>query len=990
MSDETLSATELVEAILREPHIPRATYRFQFNQQFTFQDALSLVDYVHELGISDIYTSPLFRPRSGSTHGYDVVNYNELNPALGTDEDFEELVAALHEREMGLLLDVVPNHMGVDTDNAWWMDVLKHGPSSVYAHYFDINWKPVNRALDNKVMLPVLGDHFGVVLESGAFELVYWHGDFYLHYYEHQFPITPHTYEDILTRAHKELVEAGVDEPTEMELLSIITALQHLPPYATDDEQELITLRREQTIARWRILGLWDRHEGFRNALALALGKINGTPGEPSSFNVLDDILNRQPYRLSYWRVAADEINYRRFFDINDLAAIRIEELDVFEDTHRTVLRWLAEGKVTGLRLDHPDGLWDPPAYFARVQVAYLMRKLAQQMDDSEAELEQVQEVIQDMVLEEGASHWPVYVVAEKILSETEPLPYTWAVYGTTGYDFMMAVNNLFVAGENEAAFDALYEDFTGEMLPFAELTDMTQKKIMADSLASELEARSAELARIVEGNRLYRGFTQNSLSRAMGEIIANLSIYRTYITGPHTASERDRHYITEAVETAKRNNPGMPQSIFDFLRETLLLENIIDFTASQQQALKEFVMKFQQITGPVMAKSVEDTAFYIYNRLVSLNEVGGHPEQFGLDTGFFHRHNANKAFPHTMLSTSTHDTKRSEDVRARINILSEIPNAWRDAIQRWSEINIDAKTEVNEELAPAPNDEYLIYQTLIGAFPYTEEELNSFKGRVIAYMHKAINEAKVRSNWVNPNDAYAEAIAHFVTTALDDPVFREAFDPFQQRVAFYGHFNSLAQTLLKLTVPGVPDIYQGNELWDYSLVDPDNRRPVDYEKRRTMLTEMKALAEDDLPGLLADMLENIETGMVKLFVSHRVLDFRREHWMLFRDGDYVPVEVEGVKAKHVVAFLRRTDDEAILVVVPRLVVGLTEGREVVPAGRGVWRQTNLLLPAEYQGVQLGNIFTGADVVPVVEDGQVVLPVAELLEEFPVGVLQIG
>jgi (1->4)-alpha-D-glucan 1-alpha-D-glucosylmutase len=893
----SLSAKEALAQIFKQPHVPQATYRLQFGPAFTFEDALDLVDYLAALGISDLYASPLYKPRSNSTHGYDTVDYNQFNLRLGTEEDFDALADALRARDMSILLDIVPNHMGVNTENEWWMDVLKHGPSSVYADYFDIDWRPRNRALDDRVLLPVLGDHYGRILEAGEFELVYWHGDFYLHYYEHQFPITPESYAHILPHVHAQLLKLPHEDWVEMELSSVITALEHMPPFTSQDATALEIRRREQVIVRWRLLGLFDKSEAFRAALQEALDILNGTPGEPDSFDELDRILSQQPYYLAYWRVASDEINYRRFFDINDMAAIRIEDPAVFAATHRLTLRLLAAGKIGGLRIDHPDGLWSPHMYFLRLQEAYVLARLEYittlPLEDPALVTEQLATLARSSA---QPARWPLYVLAEKILSETEPLPYSWAVYGTTGYDFLNVTNNLFVDATNETAFDELYSAFIDNNMPFHDLTDYTKKLVMSQSLTSEIDARSLQLARVVEQNRRYRGFTRNSLAFAMSEIIAAMSIYRTYITGRDEVSERDRHYLELAVETAKQQNQFTPSSVFDFLRDTILKENWADFTPEQRRELNNFVMKFQQITGPVMAKSVEDTAFYVYNRLVSLNEVGGHPDQFGIRPDDFHRHNAEKTFPYTMLSSSTHDTKRSEDVRARINVLSEIPNEWAAMLEGWHAHNAGAKTQVEGELAPSRNDEYLLYQTLLGAYePHADRA--TFRDRIIAYMHKAINEAKTHSNWINPNDAYARAIAGFVSHILDDDEFMEEFETFQQRVAFYGRLNALAQTTLKLTSPGVPDIYQGNELWDYSLVDPDNRRPVDFDRRRELLAAIQAREATDRAQLARDLVTEMASGAIKLYLIYRVLNYRQEHRQLFEASRYHPLAINGAKA---------------------------------------------------------------------------------------------
>jgi (1->4)-alpha-D-glucan 1-alpha-D-glucosylmutase len=992
MTDPRTQVDTLIDDIMADTRIPLATYRVQFHpDHMTFQKAQEIVPYLNTLGISNLYASPVFKPRKESTHGYDIVDYNQFNARLGTEDDFNTLSDTLNDHDMSLLLDIVPNHMGASTENDWWQDVLKHGPASIYAHYFDIDWRPVNRALDDKVLLPVLGDHYGRVLEAGELELVYWHGDFYLHYYEHQFPLTPETYVEILRPVHDELTAIKHDKDVEQELLSIITALEHLPHYRTRDDAQLTTRRREQHVIRRRLLHLWDNFESFQQAVSSALETLNGSPDDPQSFNTLDAILNRQPYRLSYWRVAADEINYRRFFDINDMAAIRIEAPDVFMDTHRLTLRLLAEGRLTGLRVDHSDGLWNPRAYFMRLQEEYIFARLEADTGNDFRNQAIVRDRLEALTQRhpDEAAPWPLYIVTEKILSETEPLPYTWAVYGTTGYDFMTAANNLLVNPDAEEAFDEVYADFIGRDIDFDALTDRTKRLIMDESLTSEIDARSAELARIVEQNRRYRGFTRNSIAFAMKEFIVALPIYRTYITGPADVSDRDRYYIDTAIDHARKHNPLTPESVFDFLRDTLLMANIRDFDEHRRAALREFVQKFQQITGPVMAKSVEDTAFYIYNRLVALNEVGGHPDQFGISTDLFHKQYTDRDFSYAMLSTSTHDTKRSEDVRARLAVLSEMPGLWRDKLHEWAELNASAKTRVQDDPAPSRNDEYLLYQTLIGAYqPQDSDDLNTFEKRIVRYMKKALNEAKVHSNWVNPNPPYQEATADFVHALLHNDAFMQSFEPFQRDVSFFGWINSLTQTLLKLTVPGVPDIYQGNELWDYSLVDPDNRRPVDYETRQQLLDDIQAQEDENRLQLAQHLTQTLDSGAIKLYTTYRALILRREMPDVFLDGAYIPVEAEGEKSGHVCAFVRQTDETALLTVVPRLPYRLLQGQTRLPVGSDVWGDTHLLLPEDLNAASLENLFTG-ETFPVEAHLRTPVRLSEALDIFPVGLLRI-
>jgi (1->4)-alpha-D-glucan 1-alpha-D-glucosylmutase len=980
-----LEIESIVQEILSQRCIPGATYRLQFNEHFTFRDAYALVPYLRELGITHCYASPLFASRQGSTHGYDVVNYNQLNPALGTEADFEALVGRLQEHGMGLIIDVVPNHMGIGPNNAWWMDVLENGPTSAYARYFDINWRPAKRELENKVLLPILEDHYGKVLEAGRLRLGYEDGRFSLYYYETRLPVAMST---CLKGVQQwcgflsEHLPAGHDAVMEME--SLVRTLRHLPSYTDFEPQQIEERQREQVIIQRRLNSLYSAYQEVRDALEATLGLYNGVPGDAESFDLLDALIVQQPYRLAYWRVAADEINYRRFFDINDMAAVRTEFPDVFDQTHQFLFRLLGEGKVSGVRVDHPDGLYNPQGYFQQLQEGYIRAKAERQPASQEVKNAVVGYMAAQLRrVEQMQASWPLYVVAEKILSEIEPLPADWAVYGTTGYDFMTAVNGIYVNRDNVHAFDQLYGDFIGHSFNYHELVYRMKKLIMTHVLASEIHSRAQQLSRIVERNRCVRNFTLNGLVSALTEVVACMSIYRTYITKPGEISARDRYYLETAVNEAKRRNSRTPTAIFDFVRDTLLLQNLYDFAEYERGDVIEFVMQFQQITGPVMAKSVEDTTFYIFNRLVSLNEVGGNPEQFGIGVDDFHQHNAwrREHWPHTMLSLSTHDTKRSGDLRARLNVLSEMPDEWAAAIQRWATMNERFKMEVDGELTPDRNDEYLLYQAMLGAWPLdmqTEEESAVFEKRIQGYMHKAGNEAKVHTNWANPNEAYGAAIANFIERIFHSEQFVEDMGKFAARLAYFGQWNSLSQTLLELTSPGVPDIYQGSELWDFSLVDPDNRRPIDYAHRADLLRELKSVWDGDWAALVSDLLANTSDGRIKLYLIAAALQFRREHISVFDEGAYMPLYAEGEKANHLCAFSRTTKDEAIVVITPVLVNGLTDGEQRPPMGE-VWGDTQLHIDdGEYLHVFSGEKF-------MVKGGALLL--TDALKNFPVALL---
>ncbi len=1002
---EQIIPTLVAESFTRK-RVPSATYRLQFNAGFTFRDARDLVPYLHALGISDCYASPVLQARAGSSHGYDICDHGRLNSELGGERDFDTFSDALRQHGMGLILDMVPNHMGIaDAGNSWWMDVLENGAGSIYARYFDIDWHPVNPDLENKVLLPLLEDQYGRVLETGKIRLVFESGAFFLLYYQVKLPVAPCTYPAILEHTLTGVVRALGEEHVHVrELRSILTALRYLPPRTELPVDKIIERNREKEVIKRRLSALYEDGPEVRDALDASVELLNGIVGDPRSFDALDQLIDRQAYRPAYWRVATEEINYRRFFDINELAAVRMESPEVFELTHSVLFRLLATGKATGLRIDHPDGLRDPAGYFRQLQDSFVLTHVRAGLPadyPEEGLARTVAASFADALEKRGSlTLWPLYVVAEKILSEGESLPLDWAVDGTTGYDFLNAVNGLFVNADGREDFDRIYHQFTKAPAGFSQLVNSTKKMIMLVSMASEINALGHELDRIAERNRRYRDFTLNSLTFALREIIACLRVYRSYINGPDAVSLRDRQFLEAAVEEAKRRNPRTADAIFDFVRDTILLDNVRDFAESDRPRLVEWAMKFQQLTGPIMAKSVEDTVFYTYNRLVSLNEVGGSPDRYGVSTTEFHRQNVERLerWPHSLLATATHDTKRGEDVRARLNALSEMMSEWESALGRWSRLNSPRKSVVEDQPAPDRNDEYLLYQTLLGAWPaepLTSECLASFRERVAAYMQKATKEAKVHTSWVNPNKEYDDAVQQFVARVLPDD-FNDPFltdlQNFQRKVAFFGYFNSLAQVLLKITCPGVPDFYQGSELWDLSLVDPDNRRLVNYRRRHELLSDLqRRIGEmgEDLCPLAAELLANMAEGHIKLYLICRVLHFRQSHEQLFSHGTYLSLEATGSKRDHVCAFARSMEDETILVVIPRLVVRLTGWTErQQPMGAAVWGTTRLLLPPSLAAPSYRNLFTGEVLTADSQDSTFGLSLAATLGNFPVAVLE--
>ncbi|HUY87135.1 MAG TPA: malto-oligosyltrehalose synthase [Pirellulales bacterium] len=934
--------------------VPLATYRLQFNPQFGFRDAKELVDYLARLGISDAYASPLFRAGEFSLHGYDVVDHTCVSPDFGTEDDFRDFAAELAAHEMGLLMDVVPNHMGInDPANRLWQDVLENGESSPYAKFFDVDWNPPKEELKHRVLLPFLGDQYGKVLESQELKVAFADGIFLLTYYDRRFPLNPRSWARILELVQHNLVgRLETTDPQWTDLESITLSLRNLPDLTDQDPEKVHQRQLEREVAPRRLSQLLESSPVIREALDAAIDEFNGAPGDPRSFDRLEALLAEQAYRLSFWRVASDEINYRRFFDINELAAIRVEDPAVFRTTHELVFRFAAEGWVTGLRIDHPDGLQDPERYFADLQDEYL-RAIGR-------------EDLAALPPAERPEPLAIYVVAEKILASDEALPESWAVSGTTGYDYLNLANGVFVERSAAAAMRSAYARFTGVFDRFRDVAYESKKTILEVSMSSELHVLARRLDRISEAHRWSRDFTHSSLRRALREVIACFPVYRSYIRpGAEKVEGDDRRRITAALRLAKRRNPELNASIFDFIGSVLLLEHPPHLDETQRDERLEFVLRFQQLTGPVIAKGLEDTAFYRDFPLLSLTEVGGDPEAFGASLEQFHRKNAERLarWPHTMLASSTHDTKRSEDMRARLNVLSECSEEWEAAILRWRSMNAPHKTELDGNETPSGNEEYLLYQTLVGAWPLEpmdDRRHEAFTARIQQFMLKALREAKLNTSWTSPNEEYEAAVRAFVDAALspeEQNEFLRDLAAFQAPLAVHGAHNGLSQTLLKMCVPGMPDFYQGMELWDFSLVDPDNRRPVDFRLRRAYLEELEARAGGDLRTLTADLQEHWRDGRIKLYVTFQTLNFRRQHAALFQQGDYVPLEAEGPLADRLCAFARVQGDDMALVVVPRCTLHVQQLDR--PAWKeGVWAETSLRLP--WPARRWRNLFTGA------------------------------
>lgn len=956
-----------------QPTFPLATYRLQLHRGFTFADATRAVPYLHALGITDCYLSPISKAAPGSDHGYDVIDPVVMNPELGSEKDFEEFVRTVQAHGVGLVLDVVPNHMGIGkTLNRWWRDVLENGPSSRYATAFDIDWHPIKRELENKVLLPILGDQYGAVLENQEMELVYEDGTFLLRYGDHRLPLAPKTWTRILAHRLELLVAEDEQAMPVLELQSILTALKNLPGVEERTPERIAEHYREKEIVKKRLMVLMEESPVIRAFVLENVRIFNGEHGRSESFDLLDALLNEQAYRLASWKVASEEINYRRFFDINELAAIRMEEEAVFQESHLLLLQLVRQGIVRGCRIDHVDGLYDPGRYLQQLR----------ELTTSQAE----------------GSQTPLFIVVEKILGKDEPLPESWPVQGTTGYDFLNQVNGLFVAGMNEKFFTSFYTKIT-DREDYADLVYACKQLIMQVSMASEINVLGHQLNLISERDRRSRDFTLNNLTHAIREIIACFPVYRTYVTeGSETVVDRDRAYIHMAVARAKRRNPAISGQVFDFIRSILLKQRETRTKADQDEQIR-FVMKFQQTTSPVTAKGVEDTAFYRYYRLASLNEVGGEPEQFGLSVEEFHKRmwERQARWPHSLSASSTHDTKRSEDMRARINVLSELPQEWKLKVSRWSRLNRQHFKKNEGERMPNRNDEYLFYQTLVGVWPLEalgDDAYKEFSERIQQYMQKAVHEAKAHTSWINPSPAYDHSVQTFVEGALERTPsnrFLEDFLPFQERVARYGLYNSLSQLALKIIAPGVPDFYQGTELWSFHLVDPDNRGPVDYRIRSEMAEELRSTMKrlgPDRAEFARGLFEQAHDARVKMYTIMAGLEYRRLHPELFQQGEYLPLECGGSKKQHVCAFARLYQHKALIAVVPRLVATLHPDGKHPPMGPSVWEDTWIAAPPWPTLGEFHHLLTGEIMNAESLNGRRVLPLARVLNHAPIALLE--
>jgi len=900
--------------------VPSSTYRLQYNSAFGFKHASGIIDYLSLLGISDIYASPVFKARKGSLHGYDIIDHNRINPEVGTPEELGALLKRLASLDMGWVQDFVPNHMAYDGSNAELMDVLEKGKSSRYIGFFDIEWDHPYEGIKDKVLAPFLGRIYGEALEAGEIRLGYTEDGLKVSYYNYSFPLRIESYSAFLTHGLKRLTfKLGREHPDYIKILGILYVLKNLSltSESADLDDQVIFVKK----MLWE---LYTKNPEIKRHVDESLSAFNGSLEDPESFNLLDRLLSEQFFKLSFWKVAAEEINYRRFFNINGLITLRTGDERVFDNTHSLLLK-LIESGVTGIRVDHIDGLQNPLKY---------LKTLRSRAGEA-------------------------YIVVEKILGSEEELPRSWPVEGTTGYDFLSALNGIFCDQGNESRFTRIYANFTGLKARYPALFHEKKKLITEMDMMSDVSNLAQMLKLTLMRDRYGSDITLPGLKSAIVEVMAAFPVYRTYICS-ESVTDADIRHIKDAVYRAIARRPDLLNEL-TFIEKVLTLNYREYLSEDEKKEWLMFVMRFQQFTGPLMAKGIEDTLFYVYNRLISLNEVGGSPGRFGLPLEDFHSRMKGAAglTPYSMNATSTHDTKRGEDARARINVLSETPDEWAAALRKWSALNRRRKRKAGDLSVPDKNDEYFLYQTLLGTFPFSGG-MDKYRERIKAFTIKAVREAKIHTAWLRPDKEYEEAFIKFVEGILRDSpenLFLKEFLPFQGKIAWYGILNSLAQLAIKAAAPGVPDFYQGAELWDLSLVDPDNRRPVDFARRAEMLKIIRTRMAKDRSVLIDDLLASPEDGRIKLFTTHAALAARKSRKELFRDGAYLPVEITGRLRRNLIAFARTLDKEAAIVIAPRFMTAVIPERSW-PVGE-VWAGTHLDLPDGLQRVRFRDAFTG-------------------------------
>lgn len=886
--------------------MPRATCRIQVHKDFDFRAVAKIIPYLAELGFSHLYLSPILQSRTNSPHGYDVVDPLQIDRQRGGEEGFLDLCRAVSGQHMKMLIDIVPNHMAIDSENRMLMNVFEHGQLSPYLHFFDIHWKYFHETLQGKMLVPILGKFYAEALDAGEIKLIYGEKGLCVQYYGFSFPLLLETYSKVFQHLLADL-EASIGSDNKL-FIHYLGAIHFFNTIAECHDYE--SRQQQMKHAKHMLWDLYTNHPEIKGFIDRTIASFNCTDTGSRGCDLLDELLALQVYRLAFWKMATEEINYRRFFTVNDLISMRVEDPDVFSKTHARLLSVASHRAVDGFRIDHIDGLFAPKQY-----------------------LENLREMFPDSL-----------VFVEKILECGEALPTDWPINGTTGYDFLSYVNGLFCDRKNEQKISKIYFSFTRAQANYDQLVYEKKRIIIGKHMAGNIDILARDIKELSSHDRWGRDITLYGLRRALVDIMASFSVYRTYVD-QNGLSEMDRHYIEQAIEKAKENNPGLQYEL-TYIQKFLLLHYDESTSDEDKQRWITFLMRFQQQTSPLMAKGFEDTVLYVFNRLMSLNEVGSNPIKFGVALPEFHNFvkKRQKTFPSTMNATATHDTKRGEDVRARINVLSEIPDQWSYRLKLWSKQNKEKKIRVGKAALPDENDEYMLYQTLLGTYPFGEDA--DYLARIKDYIIKAVREAKVHTAWIKPDTHYEEAFLSFVEAIFsgEENHFLADFLPFQAKIAYYGMLNSLSQVLLKLTVPGIPDLYQGTELWDLHLVDPDNRRPVDFAKRNAILDYFQKTIPQNVLALISELLETKEDGRIKLFLIYRVLYAKKIHADIFECGDYKPLQVRGKYKDCIIAFARLYKDEWTLTIAPRFFSRVIPD-EMLPLGREVWDNTEVILP---------------------------------------------
>ena len=899
-------------------NLPIATYRLQFNKDFNFRSASKILAYLKELGISHIYASPIFKSVKGSLHGYDVVDPTKLNPELGGDDEFQKLNSEAKKIQIYWLQDIVPNHMAFDFENKMLVDLLENGPDSVFYDFFDVEWSYSHFRDKPRMLAPFLGKYYQESLEGGEISLNYDSEGFSINYYNNKFPVRLSSYYEILSLLFDKLEnKVGRNYPSVIKLLGLLHIIKFLPSSINIDERY-----NQIKFIKSLLWELYSDDDQVRMHINETLKIYNGIKGKPESFNFLDTLLSDQYFRLTFWKVANEEINYRRFFNISSLISLKIEKEEVFNRTHSLIFKFIKDNKIDGLRVDHIDGLYDPEEYLQRVR---------ERIDGR-------------------------YLIVEKILEDNENLPLSWPVEGTTGYDFLNLVNGLFCKAKNENKLSRIYTRFSRRAISFDDLVVEKKRLIISTRMAGELERLSLIVEDIAKQDRYGADITLNGIKSALEEILVHFPIYRTYVSGKKI-SNSDLEYVNKTVGELKYNNPRIEYEI-DYIGKLLTMRHQ-KLSEDLYEKSINFIMRFQQLTGPLMAKGFEDTVLYVYNRLISLNEVGGNPSRFGITVNEFHKSikRRGNTWKYTLNSTSTHDTKRGEDVRARINVLSEIPDEWNLRIKKWHNMNLKHKKELNGRFLPDENDEYFLYQTLIGTMPFDQRIDVQFEKRIKEYALKVVREAKIYTAWVKPDETYEKAILYFIDKILwesESNLFLRDLKDFHKYVSHFGLFNSLSQTLIKTTAPGFPDFYQGSELWDFNLVDPDNRREVDYLIREQLLSYINKIIHNK-HELFNYLFSNVRNGAVKLFLIKKALETRKVNKHLFEEGKYIPVTVSGEHSRNVISFLRKDGNNIAAIVVPRFLTEIAESGNL-PVGVKVWGNTAIKIP--FANCSLENVIT--------------------------------